>query len=206
MRIWCEIIKVNLRHHFPAPFLSAVCIMTLTILLFPVAALRGEDVSKPLEYLMPFLGAALLTPVFLPEQDCGIGDVVKSKKISGAAVYMVRLLYSVTALTAFIVLFTGLMYLNECEVRWVHLYGGVYSALFMGSIGFMVSGVSGNTIAGYMAVFIYYLACFGLKKQLGVFWLFRMSKGLRPEKIWLLFGSILLVGLTFAVLGWRRRR
>ncbi len=57
MRIWCEIIKVNLRHHFPAPFLSAACIMTLTILLFPVAALRGEDVSKPLEYL--FAGTGL---------------------------------------------------------------------------------------------------------------------------------------------------
>lgn len=206
MRFRLEIIKSNLRHYFPAPFLTAAGILLLTAALFPPAALKGKDVGKPLEYFLPFVGAALLTPIFWPEQDDSIRDVIESKKTDCCVIWAVRLLCAVAALLIFIAVFTGIMRLNECEVRWVHFYGGFASALFMGSIGFMVSGLSGNTIAGYMAVFLYYLACFGLKKQLGPFWLFRMSVGLTPDKTWLLLGSIAFIGVTFTVRRkWKRR-
>lgn len=203
-----EIIKVNLRHHFLIPVLSAVGILFLTAALFPLTALKGNDVSKPLEYIIPFAGAALLTPIFLPEQDSGIRDVIESKKINGFVIYKLRLLCSAAALFLLISIFIGVMYLNECEMRWYHLYGGISSAFFMGSIGFAVSGISGSTIAGYMVGFLYYIACYGMKTQLGAFWLFRMSAGLKPEKIWLLCGSIIFVSLPFIVRKrrWRRRR
>lgn len=205
MKIKFEIIIVNLRHHFLMPFLAAVAILALTAVFFPVTALKGNDVSKPMEYFLPFVGVALLTPIFLPEQDNGIRDVVESKRSNGATVYKLRLLCNGVMLCMLIFLFNCIMCLNECEVRWYHVYGSISSAFFMGSIGFLVSGVSGNAIAGYLAGFLYYIACYGMKTHLGVFWLFRMSAGLRPEKTWLLCGSIVLIVLTFVIRGLRRR-
>lgn len=196
---------MNLRHHFVLPFLSAVGILLVTALMFPVTALKGADVGKPLELLLPFAGAALLGAVFLPEQGKNIRDVMESKKMNGSVVYAIRLLYSIIALVMLVCLFAGIMYLNECELHWYHLYGGVVSAFFVGSIGFTVSGISGNTVIGYMATVIYYLACYGLKTQLGVFWLFRMSAGIETGKTWMLAGGIGLIAVTFGVLEIRRR-
>ena len=133
MSIKIEIIKANLRHHLLMPFLAAVGILFLTAVLFPITALKGKDVSKPLEYFLPFVGVALLTPIFLPEQDSSIRDVVASKKINGSAIYKLRVLYSIAALLMLISIFVGIMYLNECEVRWYHFYGGFSSALFFSS-------------------------------------------------------------------------
>ncbi|MBD5458534.1 MAG: hypothetical protein HDR27_08195 [Lachnospiraceae bacterium] len=200
------IIKSNLRHHFILPFLSAIGILLGTALIFPVTALKGADVGRPLECLLPFAGAALLGSVFLPEQDKNIRDVMESKKMNCSVVYAIRLLYSAIALIMLVSLFVGFLYLNECEVHWFHLYGSIASAFFVGSIGFTVSGLYGNTIIGYMAVVIYYLVCYGLKKQLGVFWLFRMGAGIESGKTWLFVGGVVLIAVTFVVLEMKRRR
>lgn len=173
---------------------------------FPVIALKGADVGRPLEFLLPFVGAALLGSVFLPEQDKNIRDVMESKKMNCSVVYAIRLLYSAIALIVLVCLFVWFLYLNEYEVHWFHLYGSIASAFFVGSIGFAVSGLCGNTIIGYMAVVIYYLACYGLKKQLGVFWLFRMSAGIKTGKSWMFVGGAMLIAVTFVVLEMRRRR
>lgn len=200
------ILKTNLRHQFILPFLSAAGILFITASVFPITALKGADVGRPIEFLLPFVGAALLTPVFLPEQDKGIWDVIASKKMNTSVIYLVRLLYSSAALVVLELLFIGLLYWNECEVHWYHIYGGIASAFFLGSIGFMVSGLSGNTILGYMAVVIYYLACYGMKKYLGVFWLFRMSAGIETGKGWLFAGGAAMIALTFGILEIRRRK
>lgn len=200
------VLKINLRHQFILPFLSAVGILLITASVFPITALKGADVGRPIEFLLSFVGAALLTPVFLPEQDNGILDVIASKKINTFVIYLVRLLYSIAALVVLELLFIGLLYRNECEVHWYHIYGGIASAFFLGSIGFMVSGLGGNTILGYMAVVIYYLACYGVKKYLGVFWLFRMSAGIETGKGWLLAGGAAMIALAFGVLEIRRRK
>ena len=200
------IMRANLRHHFILPFLSAVVILFVTALVFPITALKGADVGRPIEFFLPFAGAALLTPVFLPEQDRSIGDVIASKKMNTSVIYALRLLYSTFTLAALVLLFIGFLYWNECEVHWFHLYGGIASAFFMGSIGVMVSGLSGNTIMGYLTTVIYYLACYGLKKQLGVFWLFRMSAGIETGKGWLFAGGAVMIAVAFIVLEIRRRK
>lgn len=200
-----EILKTNLRHFFWLPFGSACGILFVTLFIFPVSALKGAEVGKTFEMFFPFVGAAMLTPVFLPEQDDSIRDVIASKKKSCSVVYAVRLLYSVCALAALTLLLTAILYLNECEVHWFHLYGGFASAFFLGSIGFTVSGIGGNAVMGYMADVVYYLACYGMKKQLGVFWLFRMSAGIKTGKTWLIAGAFLLIGLTFGMRNLRFR-
>lgn len=198
--IYGKIIEVNLKHNFGLPLGAAICTLLLTANIFNIASLQGRAVAQPIEFLLCFMGVMLLTPIFLPEQNREIRDVVCSKKISYLKICGIRVLYSVTALILFVGLFVGMMYWSESQVTWQHFIGGVATALFLGAIGLAVAGISDNTVGGYMAALVYYLANYGLKDKLGVFNLFSMYMGSFEEKWWQLAGGIVLIVMTFAII------
>ena len=200
-RIMC----VNLKHNFGAPFVSAAVIVILTFLLFNVTGLKGNEAAKPIEFFLCWVGVMFLTPIFLPEQDRAIQDVICSKKTDYLKVCVIRVFYSVIATSVMIALFAGIMKISESEMDMRYLFGGIATALFLGALGFAVSGLSGNTTAGYMAVTLYYLANYGLKEKLGRFYLFSMSAGSFTEKWWLLAGAAVFIAVTFAVMKVRQK-
>lgn len=193
IKIYLEIAKTNLRHNFLLPFAAAVGIVFLAGLLYGTTALDALETAKPLEFFLCFTGAALLTPLFLPEQEKDIRDVVLSKKVNYGIVCMIRLLYNVIAMGLLVAAFGLKLYLGECAVSWTHISGAVVTALFLGAVGLFAAGISGNVVIGFMAVILFYLANYGLKGKLGVFYLFSMSSGQLGPKWWLLFGAILLI-------------
>ena len=75
-----RIIKINLRHNFLPHLLIAVLIAFLTPAAFQISALDFRSSAQPLEMLLSLSGAVLFTPVFLPEQNVGIRDTVRSKR------------------------------------------------------------------------------------------------------------------------------
>lgn len=188
------------------PLGSAICIKVLTILLFNITALKGRAAAQPIEFLMCFVGVMLLTPVFMPEQNKEIRDVIRSKKTDYLTVCGIRVLYSVLTVIVLETIFVGIMYLSESQVTAWHLFGGIATALFLGAIGLAAAGISDNTISGYMAAFIYYLVNCGLKQKLGVFNLFSMYMGSFEEKRWQFLGGIVLIIVTFGMIGMRQRR
>ena len=192
-----RILSVNLRHNFIPHFLIALTIAFLTPVLFGIASLDARESAQPLERLLSLAGTVLLTPIFLPEQNENIRDLIRSKKTDYRAVYAVRLLYSIFFLAVIMGTFTLVMQYSESEVTIRHYVGGVSSALFLGSLGFFFAGISQNTIVGYMVSMIYYIANFGLKDELKGFYLFSMSAGSFTEKYWLLGGSVILIAVTF---------
>ena len=161
--------------------------------------------GKPIERLLCFMGIMLLTPIFYPEQEKELRDVVSSKKTGYLTVCALRLLYSVITLSVLVVLFVCLLKAGESDVTDTHILGGLTTALFLGSIGFFIAGISDNTTLGYMAAMLYYLANYGLKDKLGHFYLFHMSAGNFEEKWWLLPGALLLIFLTFLWKWWSFR-
>lgn len=203
--LYGRIICVNLKHHFVMPFLAAVGIFFLTLLLFNIAALEETDAAGPIEFLLCWTGVALLTPIFLPEQNPEIRDVICARKTDYLKVCGIRLIYSVTAVAALISLFVGMMKICESHVTYRLLAGGIYTALFLGAVGFAAAGISCNTVVGYMAAMIVYLANYGLKGKLGRFSLFAMSMGGNVRKEWLLLGAAVLIILTFAILRARQK-
>ena len=161
-----KIVSVNLRRNFLPYLLAAVLVMTAMTMLMGISALNERQAAQPIEMTMPLVGAILLTPVFHPEQDEAVRDVVRSKKTSYYAVCAVRVLYSVIFLALLCGGFVLLMRLCESAVTLRHFAGGFASGLFLGAVGFFFAGVSRSVIVGYMAAFIYYAADFAFGKKL----------------------------------------
>lgn len=195
---------VNLKHNLLPHFLLALGIAFLTPALFGIASLNPAEAAQPLEMLLSLSGTVLCAPVFLPEQNENIRDLIRSKRTDYLTVCAVRLVCCVLFLAVLLGGFTLVMYCSESEVSFGHFAGGFASALFLGGLGFFFAGVSGNVIAGYMISMIYYILNFAVKDRLGNFYLFSMCSGSFKEKYWLLGGAAVLFALTFAAL--KRKR
>lgn len=198
--IYGKIIGVNLRYNFLMPFASALGVLILTLLMFNITALQGREAARPIEFLLCFIGVALLVPIFLPEQDENIRDVICSKKINYFSILVIRILYSVVAMILLIALFVVVMKVRESEVTVQHLIGGVASAWFLGAVGFAAAGITNNVTLGYMAAMLYYLANYGMKDKVGKFFLFPMSySGRFDESGWLILGAVALMVITLGI-------
>lgn len=198
--IYGKITGVNLRNNFPMPFASALGVFILTLLMFNMTALQSIEAARPIEFLLCFIGVMLLVPIFLPEQDKNIRDVICSKKINYFNILLVRILYSVVAMIILIAFFVVLMKVCESHVTVKHLVGGIASAWFLGAVGFAAAGITNNVTVGYMTAMIYYLANYGMKEKLGKFFLFPMScLGRFDESGWLILGAVALMGITLGI-------
>lgn len=195
-----KIIAVNLRYNFLPHFLIALMIACLTPIVFNINSLNSRMSAQPLEMLLLFTGVFIMASVFIPEQDDNIRDVIRSKKFDYISVCIIRIIYSVLALAVITGGFVAVMHLCDSEVTLKHFIGGFASALFLGSIGFAVAGLSGNSVAGYMASMIYYAANIGLKDKLGFFYLFSMYSGdTFTTKYLLITASVIIIILTLII-------
>ncbi|MDE7178809.1 MAG: hypothetical protein K2O59_13435 [Lachnospiraceae bacterium] len=198
--IYGKIIGVNLKYNFLMPFASALGVLILTLVMFNITSLQGIEAARPIEFLLCFIGVTLLVPIFLPEQDDNIRDVVCSKKINYFNILLIRILYSVAAMILLITFFISLMKVCESQVTVQHLIGGVASAWLLGAVGFAAAGITNNVTVGYMAAMLYYLANYGMKDKVGKFFLFPMSYlGRFDESGWLIFGAVALMAITLGV-------
>ena len=182
------------------PFASALGVLILTLLMFNITALQGIEAARPIEFLLCFIGVMLLVPIFLPEQDKSIRDVICSKKINYFNILVIRILYSVVAMIILIAFFIMIMKVCESDVTVKHLIGGIARAWFLGAVGFAAAGITNNVTVGYMAAMLYYLANYGMKDKVGKFFLFPMScLGRFDESGWLIFGAVALMGITLGI-------
>lgn len=197
-RFWAKIAGVNLRHNFMPHLLAALVIALFTPVIFEISSLNERLAAQPLEIFLSLTGAILLTPVFLPEQDENIRDLMRSKRTDYLAVCALRAAYSVAALAVLIGAFTGFMRACESAVTVRHFLGAFASALFLGALGFFAAGISGNMTVGYMTAMIYYIANFALKDKLGNLYLFSMSAADGEGKVWLFAAAAALILTAFA--------
>ena len=197
LRAAIKILSVNLRHNFMPHLFIALVIAFLTQALFGIASLDAREAAQPLERLLSLTGTVLLTPIFLPEQNEDIRDLIRSKRTNYLAVCALRLACSIFFLAVVMGSFTYIMQCCESAVSFRHFVGGFATALFLGSLGFLFAGISQNIITGYMVSLIYYMINFGMKDELKNLYLFSMSAGSFNEKYWLLGGSAVLMAATF---------
>ena len=192
-----KILSVNLRHNFLPHLLLAMVIVFLTPVVFGISSLDAREAAAPLEMLLSLTGTILLTPIFLPEQNENIRDLIRSKRIDYPAVCFIRLMYSLFFLAVIFAAFTLIMSGSESDITVRHFVGGFASALFLGALGFFVAGISKNAVIGYMVSMIYYISNFAMKDELKNMYLFSMSAGSFHEKYWLIGSSAILFIITF---------
>lgn len=207
MERYLQIEKINLKYNIPLHILISILMLALSPLLMGVENLGAQDTAKVLEMYAALVGIVLLPPVFLPEQDRDIRDLVYSKYVSGAEVCLVRLLGNVLILAALLGLYVGMLAHNGCRFPVGKYYCGTLAEmLFMGGLGLFFYGLGDNLVIGYMAPMVYYIAAIGGgEKWLKMFYPFSMARGSYNQKVWLFFGAVALAGAGVR-LRCRRRR
>lgn len=183
------------------PHILAAAALTLTVpIVFSLTSLSAELSAQPLEMYLSLTGTLLLTPVFLPEQNEDIRDTVRVRKMSYLTVCAMRIAYLAVITAILYGIITAALIRGESVVTTAHYFGGLTTALFLGSLGVAGSAIGGNAVIGYMASFLYFTANFFLKTRLGVFYLFGLSAQTGVSKLWLSGGSAVLIIVTFLYL------
>ena len=196
MERYLQIEKMNLKYNIPIHILICMLMLLVSPLLMGVENLGAQDTAKALEMYAALIGIVLVPPVFLPEQDRDIRDLVYTKYVNGASVYLVRLLGNVMLLSALLGLYVGMLAHNGCEFpAGKYFLGTLAEMLFMGGLGLFFYGLCDNLVIGYMAPIVYFIAAMGGgQKWLRMFYPFSMALGSYGEKVWLAAGAVVLAG------------
>lgn len=172
--------------------LSAV-VMILTPVLFGTTNLDSLAAAVPLEMLISTMGIILLVPIFQPEQNNEIEDIVASQYVDCIYVYMIRVAYSVIGLALLILLFSSYMLVYGCQISIALIFGTLADAMFLGSIGLLVAAITNNLPVSLMASLLYYGLNLVARSKVGIFNLFSMMSGDYSPNLWLFTASIVFM-------------
>ncbi len=187
------IIKFNLRYVSFYSLLIAACLCILIPFFIGCAHLSQNTAAIPLEIFVSLIGIILLTPIFAPEQNKEIYDLISVKYFSILKIFCIRTGYSLFFTSLLIILFGLFMHINGCEITLPLLGGTIATAVFLGGLGMLTSSLTGSTVIGYMPPLLYYALNLGIGPKLGNFYLFSMTSGLYMSKIWLFITGLLMI-------------
>lgn len=193
-RYW-QVEKVNLKHNILLHILVCVLILGLSPLLIGVSNLGEQDTAKALEMYVALIGIVMLVPVFLPEQNQDIRDLVYTKYMSSYLVYIMRVLGNMLALIIFLAIYILMLKENNCDFPVIKYYFGTMAEmLFLGGLGLFFYGLTDNLVIGYMIPIFYYIVAIGSgAKYLKILYPFSMVMDSYDEKLWLFAAGILLI-------------
>lgn len=198
LQVW-QIAKANLRHNFLPLLLLSAIIMMLTPVLFGTTNLDSKAAAVPLEMLVSIIGIILLVPIFQPEQDDEIKDIIASKYIDSTYVYIIRVAYSVIGIILLVLIFSLFMLLCGCEITAELVCGTIADAMFLGAIGLLASAVTNNLPVSFMVSLLYYVINITMKSKLGNFNLFAMMNGNYKPNSYLFVVSIIFITISILI-------
>ena len=138
--------------------------------------LDAQQSAIVLERYVVFIGAMLLAPQFMPEQDKEIWQLEQTRKTSMWQLYMIRLVLGVACIMVIVTSFLLVLENSGSQVLFGKMWcGAVCETLFFGAIGYFVSAVTNQAIMGYMACAVYYMINVG-KDIFGKLALFQMAR------------------------------
>ena len=204
MERYAKLTAVYWRYHFKYHVLAALLLFCLMPFLMGTQYLNPEETAKILEYYAALSGILLLVPIFLPDDDKDIRELLASRRMPMAVNYLSR--FSVELFCLFLFVGGAVLFLkcNGCNFpAGAYFLGTFAEALFLGGIGLLAYSLSGNGVVGYMIPMVCYVLNFGGRKYVGNFYLFSMTAGKYGPKYWLAAAGMLAVSLG---IGWRGRR
>ncbi len=168
----------------------------LTPLIFSIGNLDQAGSALVLEQFVSLAGVMLITPLFLPEQDKEIRELIESKYTDSTGIYLLRILLAALTLLVYICVFAGTMLALDSEFEGLAYIAGTFAtAFFMGSLGLLAYAVSNQVTIGYLIPLGWYLFnLFTGSKYVQKLDLFSLAKGSFEEKY-----GLLAVGFCFVV-------
>lgn len=171
---------------------AAFCLLSGCIMSF--RNLDPEQSAAVMERYAVLSGIFLMVPLFIPEQDRDIWLLEKSKAMPVWKLYLLRTMMALLLLFAVTGGFLFVMHLGKSSFDAVPLFLGAFSeAMFLGSIGFFVSGVTNQAILGYMVSLFYYVANTGAAKYFGKLGLLQLLRGNDGFWYWQVSAAALLM-------------
>lgn len=193
-----EILNVNWRKNLRYHAAGAILFCLLMPFFFDINGLDEISAAKVLEVYVIFLGIICFVPVFLPDQDLAIRNLLDTKRMSAGIVCLIRFFQSL-----FLMLLLEAAVLLLFKWRggifpfWKYFAGTAAGMIFLGGMGMLIFSVSNAMPLAYMIPMLYYVINMGNgKKYLGKWYLNSMSAGSFTEKWYLFFTGILFILLS----------
>lgn len=177
----------------------AFLLCLLTPMIFGTSYLDDYGSAFVLERYISLIGIILCTPLFLPEQDKIIAELIDAKQTAYMSVISLRLVIAAAAVFLYCAGMVGVLKIGHCQFETVpYLLGTYVTAMFLGILGFTFGAVAGNTIVGYLVALSFYILNIGLGPKLKDIYLFSLSLNSYDEKYVLLTLTLFMTIITFA--------
>lgn len=204
MEKYLAIAKEHLKFNICPHMLAALLMLILSPFLMGTRNLTSMETAKVLETYAALLGIVLLPPMFWPEQNRDVRDLIRSKFVDIRVVYAVRLIINISAMALFLLIYIQILIHGQCRFDAGRYYVGTLAEMLaLGGLGAICYSLSDNLVIGYMAPVIYYIAAWGGGiKYMGIFYPFSMMAG-KSEYKW----ALMAAGIVFLVCAvWMRGR
>lgn len=204
MEICIQIEKVYFKYHFVFHIFIAVILCLFSPFIMGVQNLDAYQTARILESFFCLMGIILCIPVFLPDFDVSVRELLESKEISIYFIHILRLLQSLLTLIGLLFIFLMFLKQNQCSFPfWKYFFGTLADCLFLGGIGLVVYSIFDYITIAYMIPFLYYILNYGSGKQyLGKFYLFSMVDGSFEETKYLLGAAVIFFIIAMAYRTW----
>ena len=202
---YLEVTKIQLKYNAWQHVLISILLLAASPLVLGISNLDAAQSAKVLETYVALVGILLFVPVFLPEQDRNLWDVIKTHYTKITTVYLTRILLSFLFSALLILVFLLVMQAGNCEMEPVKYYFGTMAEVIaFGGLGVFAYAVTDNLIVGYMIPLGYYAAGISAGyRYMKKFYPFGMLTDYET-KYWILVAGIIL--MACGVLLIRKRR
>ena len=192
-----RILSIEIEHfknHYAGHLAAALLFSLLAPVIMGMEALNQYQAGQILDVYFSLLGIVLLTPLFMPEQNMDIRDLLASREYPLRNIQLLRLLQAVVILAVLNLLVLFQMKLGECTFPFgTYFCCAMANCVFLGGLGIFAYGITDHLVIAYMIPVFYYICCYGAgQKYLGKFYLFSLMTGDLENKIWLGTAGILL--------------
>jgi len=204
MKRYFYIAKEYIKNHYVFHLVAAIIICMISPLFMGTENLNAVMTARVLEQYISLIGIILFVPIFLPDQDIEIRNLIRSKKEPVIRIKIIRLLEEVVALAGIVTVYIFYLIASHCSFPvWNYWFGTVSTCIFLGGIGILTYALIDNPPIAYAIPLLYYMLCYGSgEKYLGKFYLFSMSSQTVSDKIYLL-----AIGISMMFFGlWMKRR
>lgn len=199
MEKFLKISAVNFKYNLLPHLLVSMLLCLAAPLFIGTRNLDTYQVAKIMEAYLCLIGIILLIPVFIPDMNKDIRDLIASKRMPMYSLHIIRTLWALFFLVLMSLAFLWILKGENCAFDfWEMFYTVTANALFLGGMGMFVFALFDQAVFAYMIPLVYYVINFGGRKHFGNFYLFSMQVGHFTEKHYLLAGGLIfMAGAVF---------
>lgn len=189
-----QILKVNLKYNLIPHVLITLILSLVAPAFMGVENLNQVQTARVMEIYVSLFGIILCIPLFIPDQDKNIKDLLQSKKEPMMKIQLIRVIEAVFFLSIIVALFLLRLKYGQCEFHFGrYFYGTLANCIFLGGLGIITFSIVDNLAVAYMIPILYYILNYGSGPKLGKFNMFTMMLGSFNEKNYLFFVGMLLI-------------